>query len=631
MRVLDGVRATVGPSGSLVVVTAGSGTTPSDASGSLPLRRNRDFVLLQLGQLLSSFGSSLSTIAYPLLTLAVTHSPAKAGYVSAMLFAPMLVFGLAAGLAADRFDRRRLMIASDIVGAGALATLGWAVIDGATSLSLILVVAFVDSMSGVFFRAAQSGAFRAVVPLPQIAAAASIVQARLSTVRLGAPPLGGALFGVARSIPFIADAASYAFSTGSLLLMRTRFQEKREPDPAPLRRRLADGVSVFIRIPFLRTTLLMIAVSNFTVTGIELTVIVLAKRAGLPSAAIGGLVALTGAATLLGSLASPLLRRALPMRRILLGEYWAALGYIVFLLWPNVYVLAGAFAAQAFWFPKFRLRGGGLLLRAYSRSPHRTSTLGVEHAARDGSAARTDRRWPVPFCGLTEAHDHRACRSDDRGRRSRNEKQSSPCNPTARRTHESGTNLPHHLRDPGSSFTRSHAQWARAIAAEPHSRERGCEVARLAQPSTVIAARCGCWPCCGLGRRGQERRADLRRDTGPIVDQPEVGDAAFNINVERDDAPDVDCASCGLMPRHSPRWVPVMCPQATALCASVTVHSAPMCTSGNAVNIRRWDSRNRSLSGAKAATASRSWPFSALSKAFSVTSGPFIPPPQLRE
>lgn len=342
---------TVGPSGSLVLVAAGSGGVRADVSGLLPLRRNRDFVLLQLGQLLSGFGSSLSSIAYPLLALAVTHSPAKAGYVSAMLFAPMLVFGLAAGMAADRFDRRRLMIASDIVGAGALATLGWAVITGAASLGLILVVAFVDSTSGVFFRAGQSGAFRAVVPLPQIATAASIVQARMSTVRLGAPPLGGALFGIARSIPFIADAASYAFSTGSLLLMRTRFQERRDRDPAPLRRQLADGVSVFIRIPFLRTTMLMIAVSNFTVTGMELAMIVLAKRAGLPSAAVGGLVAVTGAATLLGSLASPLLRRVLPMRSILLGEYWAALGYIAFLLWPNVFVLAAAFAAHAFWFP----------------------------------------------------------------------------------------------------------------------------------------------------------------------------------------------------------------------------------------------------------------------------------------
>jgi hypothetical protein len=189
------------------------------------------------------------------------------------------------------------------------------------------------------------------VPLPQIAAAASVVQARLSIVRLGAPPLGGALFAVTRALPFIGDAASYAFSTGSLLLMRTRFQEVRDRDGAPLRRQLAEGISFFARIPFLRTTMLMIAVSNFTVTGIELAVIVLAKRDGLPGAAVGGFIALTGATTLLGALSSPLLRRLLPMRRILLAEYWAAIFYAAFILWPSVYVLAAAFAAQAFCFP----------------------------------------------------------------------------------------------------------------------------------------------------------------------------------------------------------------------------------------------------------------------------------------
>ncbi|HET9188866.1 MAG TPA: MFS transporter [Acidothermaceae bacterium] len=316
-----------------------------------PLRRNRDFVLLQVGQLFSSFGSNMSRIAYPLLALAVTGSAADAGYVSAVLFAPMLVLNLVAGVVADRFERRRLMIVSDVVAAAALGILAAAVIAHSAHLWLILLVAGVDSAAGVFFRAGQSGAFRAVVPLPQIAAAASVVQARLSVVRLGAPPVGGALFAVTRALPFIADAASYAFSTGSLLLMRARFQEAREPDRAPLRRQLAEGVSFFMRIPFLRTTMLMVAVSNFTVTGIELAVIVLAKRDGLPGAAVGGFIALTGATTLLGSLASPLLRRVLPMRRILLAEYWAAVAYAAFVLWPNVYVLAAAFAAQAFCFP----------------------------------------------------------------------------------------------------------------------------------------------------------------------------------------------------------------------------------------------------------------------------------------
>src|SRR5205085_874971 len=44
-------------------------------------------------------------------------------------------------------------------------------------------------------------------------------------------------------------------------------------------------------------------------------------------------------------------RRVLPVRAILLSEFWAAFGYIAFLIWPSVYVLAGAFAAQAFCFP----------------------------------------------------------------------------------------------------------------------------------------------------------------------------------------------------------------------------------------------------------------------------------------
>ena len=83
-----------------------------------PLRRNRDFLLLQAGQLLSTFGAAMSAIAYPLLALALTGSAAKAGYVGAIQFAPVVLLGPAAGVAADRFDRRKLMIASDVAGGG---------------------------------------------------------------------------------------------------------------------------------------------------------------------------------------------------------------------------------------------------------------------------------------------------------------------------------------------------------------------------------------------------------------------------------------------------------------------------------------------------------------------------------
>ena len=301
--------------------------------------------------MLSTLGSNISGIAYPLLALAVTHSPAKAGYVGAAVLVPMVAFNFVAGVAADRFERRRIMIIADVVGAVTLGTLAALVMLGDATLWLILVAAFVGSTTSVFFNVASSGAFRSVVPTAQLPAAASTVQARSAIVRLSAPPVGGALFGLAQSLPFFADAVSYAFSVSSLLLIRTHFQEKRDNDLTTVRRQLAEGILYFARIPFLRATIAMIAVSNFTIAGIQLSVIVLAKRDGFSSAAVGGFIAIVGATTLLGSLASPLLRRVLSLRAIMLSELWAALGYVAFLVWPNVYVLAGAFALQAFFFP----------------------------------------------------------------------------------------------------------------------------------------------------------------------------------------------------------------------------------------------------------------------------------------
>ena len=360
-----------------------------------PLWRNRDFMLLQAGQLLSTFGSNISGIAYPLLALAVTHSAAEAGYVGAVLFAPLLLFALPAGVAADRFDRRRVMIASDALGAAALAVLAAAAIVHDVSLWLILVVAFVDSTSGVFFRAGNSGAFRAVVPQSQLADASSVSMARASVVRLGAPPVGGALFAVARAVPFLVDAISYAFSTVSLLLMRTRFQEERRPhEPTHLR----EGLAFFWQMPFLRTTVSMIAVSNFASAGIPLTMIVLARRHGISSAGIGALIALTGASTLLGSMLSPLCRRFIPMRAILLSEYWMATVYVAFVVYPNVYVLAAAFAVHAFTFPN---TDSAVAAYSYTLIPDRL--LG-----RAMSASNTLRVAPAPLgplaAGLLLSH-----------------------------------------------------------------------------------------------------------------------------------------------------------------------------------------------------------------------------------
>ena len=80
-------------------------------------------------------------------------------------------------------------------------------------------------------------------------------------------------------------------------------------------------------------------------------IIVAGQRQGLSSAGIGALLAGFGACTLLGALASPLFRRALSVRAILLLELWTGLGIVAFVVWPNVYVLTAAFMVQGVTLP----------------------------------------------------------------------------------------------------------------------------------------------------------------------------------------------------------------------------------------------------------------------------------------
>ena len=214
-----------------------------------PLRRNRDFVLLQTGQLLSNVGTQSTAIAYSLLVLALTRSAADAGIVASTRSLGQVLWMLPAGLAADRRSRRRLMIGADGLRLAALAALGAAVLTHHVALWAIALVAFVEGSGSAVFAAAQGGALRGVVAPTQLPAAAATQTGRQAAVQLAGPPLGGALFGLGRALPFLVDAGSYLASTVSLLAMRTPFQEERQRDPAPLRRRITEGFRFLWGIP----------------------------------------------------------------------------------------------------------------------------------------------------------------------------------------------------------------------------------------------------------------------------------------------------------------------------------------------------------------------------------------------
>ena len=308
----------------------------------LPLRRNRDFVLLQISQLVSSGGSQITAIAYPLLVLSLTGSSAKAGLVAFARLLPTALFSLPAGLAADHWNRRRLMIAAHALRAVAVGTLGVLVAMDDIAFWVIPTVAFVEGAGAAVYATASAGAMRAVVPKQQLPDAVAVVTGREAAISLAAPPVGGALFGLARALPFLVHAASYAVSTVLLVVMRTPFQEEREVDAAPLRTRLAEGFRFLWAHPFLRTCAFLFGLANFIGPGVLLAIVVIAEDQGLTGGQVGLLVSVFGGAILLGSVLSPYVRRRLPVRGVLLLELWTWVGCGLFLIWPNVYVLTGS-------------------------------------------------------------------------------------------------------------------------------------------------------------------------------------------------------------------------------------------------------------------------------------------------
>lgn len=311
---------------------------------STPLRRNREFLLLWTGQAISQLGSEISLVAYPLLVLAVTGSPAKAGLVAFARNVPIAVLALPAGLLADRVNRRHLMVVTDGFRALAMASIPIAAAAGRVPYGLIVVVAAIDGTGFVLAYVAERGVLRQLVSPEQLGDAVARNESRTFGAMLAGPSLGGLLFGIGRAVPFVADAASYAVSTITKLLIRSEFQEARVDGGVGDAR---EGLRWLWRQSFLRNCTLLFAGTNPIFTGLYLLVVVLAKRHGASSPLIGVMLAIAAGGGLLGALLAPAFQRRLSARVALLGDSWALALSMPLLLLAHNALLFGAIVAAA--------------------------------------------------------------------------------------------------------------------------------------------------------------------------------------------------------------------------------------------------------------------------------------------
>jgi MFS family permease len=302
------------------------------------LWRNRNFAHLWFAESISQLGSQVSMLALPLVAITVLHASTFAvGALTAVEFAPFVLFGLPAGAIVDRFPRRPILILADIGRAVALASVPLTYAFDALTYAQLLVVVFVTGSLTVFFDVAYQSILPALVEHDQIVDGNARLEVSRSSAQLAGPAVGGVLvqaIGAASAVT--ADAISFV---GSALLIRgIRAHEppieRREDGTSRLRalgREIREGLHYVLGHRVLRMIAGSTATSNFFSSMTTAVFLLYAVRERHYSAGlVGAVFAIGNIGPLVAAVTSARITRVLKLgRAIWLGMLIAQLATLL--------------------------------------------------------------------------------------------------------------------------------------------------------------------------------------------------------------------------------------------------------------------------------------------------------------
>ena len=184
-----------------------------------PPRLGRSFRWLLSAALINNVGDGVVIAAGPLLIASQTRDPFLVSLALLMEYLPVFLFGFIGGTFADRFDRKRMVILSNLGRAIVLAVLVTTIATGTVNIVVVLVALFAMGAAETFADSASSTLIPGLVAKSDLGIANSRMQgAFLLTNQLLTPPIGAFLFAVGMALPFAANAACYAL--GAVLISR---------------------------------------------------------------------------------------------------------------------------------------------------------------------------------------------------------------------------------------------------------------------------------------------------------------------------------------------------------------------------------------------------------------------------
>ena len=305
---------------------------------------SRDFVRFWFGETVSAFGSSFTQFAIPLLVFKLTGSPIYLAASTALFTVPHLLFGLLIGAWTDRADRRRLMIATDLLAAVAVVSVPVAAAAGALSVWWVLAIVFASSTLSIFFEAAQFGAIPSLVDQVDLVTANGRIQASFAAATVAGPLVAGVLLVVlpVEQLLYV-DAATFVISAIALSVIRRPFNPPLERPQTSIRADIVEGLRYVLRHPVLRNISAMMALVNLvSVTAFAQLVLLAKERYGASDAQVGILFAAGGVGVFVCSLAAGPLRKRWSFGNVALGSLMLSGVLLVLLAYAPSYWIAVA-------------------------------------------------------------------------------------------------------------------------------------------------------------------------------------------------------------------------------------------------------------------------------------------------
>jgi MFS family permease len=252
-----------------------------------PARLGPGFRRLLAMWVVNNAGDGVVVAAGPLLVASQTRDPFLVSLALLMEYLPALLFGVIGGAAADRFDRKRTVIAANLGRAVVLATLAATIVTGQVNIAVVLVALFVLGTAETFADSASSTLLPNLVRREDLGIANARMQGGLLlTNQLVGPPVGAFLFALGMAIPFSVNAV--AFALGAILTSRIVLTSRRERARGSWGREMGDGIRWLLNHPPMRTLALTILTFNVTF-GAAWSVLVLyaTERLGMDEVGFG--------------------------------------------------------------------------------------------------------------------------------------------------------------------------------------------------------------------------------------------------------------------------------------------------------------------------------------------------------